>query len=104
MNFTCEEYAKYIIDNMGRAQLSNALTITTKFDVDNGYKFTDILINIQKYLDKLIIEDKFDKMKCYKLLVIVSNTLNDLNNSKNINKIYIYNDFIINIWKVFNGY
>ena len=27
MNFTCEEYAKYIIDNMGRAQLSNALTI-----------------------------------------------------------------------------
>ena len=36
---TCLEFGKYIINNIKRATLSNALNICNKIDIDGGYDF-----------------------------------------------------------------
>ena len=38
-----QEFAKYVITNMHRATLSNALNISTKLDTEGFYKFNEFL-------------------------------------------------------------
>jgi hypothetical protein len=98
---TLDEYAKYIVDNMGRATLTNALTISSKFDTE--YNFNDLLISMQKYISTLIDNDKFNKDKCYNLFSAISQSLKKYRSNVKYNKLFIYNDFIIDIWRIFNG-
>ena len=96
-----KEYAKYVVDNMHRATLPNALNIAKKFDVD--YNFEEFLTEMELYVQSLIQQNKFDIHKCYRMCIIIQNTLSKYKSEIKYNKTFIFNDFIIDLWKVFDG-
>ena len=55
------EYAKYVINNMSRATIGNALNISNKFS--NEYDFKEFLVSISKYLETLLATNSFSKAK-----------------------------------------
>lgn len=101
-NMNVSDYAKYFIDNIGRATLANVLTISNKFASD--YKFDEFVKCTQQYILELIKENKKDLNKCYMMLTAANIALTKYSASVNYSKIFIYNDFLIDIWKVSNGY
>ena len=96
------EFAKFVIDNMGRATLSNAMNIANNFNTDDGYDFKLFVTDMQVYLKTLISENKFSADKCYEILGICYKGLRKYNTSAS--KQYVIDDFIIEIWKVCNGH
>lgn len=96
------EFAKFVIDNMGIATLSNAMTIANHFDTEDGYAFDVFLKDTQDYLKTLATDSKFDINKCYELLGICCKSMRMYKTSSS--KIYIIDNFIIDIWSVCNGH
>ena len=94
------DYAKYIINNITRATIGNALKISDK--IDSTYKFIDLINNICKYIDELILNNRLEKEKCYSIYYII-NKYTKLYNSQFSTKKYIINDFIIDLWKIMNS-
>ena len=70
---TCLEFGKYIINNIKRATLSNALNIC----------------------------NKIDKIIAYKIIIICKDALDKYNSSFNYNKKMIIDDFVIRLWETF---
>lgn len=95
-----KDYAKYIINNINRAVIGNALQIGNKIDTQDGYAFTELLNNIQDYLVELLSQNKIDKDKCYSIFYIVKESLKKYNSNFKYVKKYIINDFIIELWKI----
>lgn len=97
------DYAKYTIDNLSRATLSNALNISSKLDVQGGYLFTDFANNIYSYTITLLDSGKLNVNKCYDILSITNSALKKYNSNIKYNKLFIKDDYIINLWRVING-
>ena len=97
-----KDYSKYVLDNMNRATLGNALNIALKFNSE--YKFENFIDNIIIQCKFEILENKHDDDKYYKILGIAYNSLKYYKSSINYNKSFIIDDFIIDLWKVLNGY
>lgn len=95
-----EEFARYVINNMHRATLSNALNITTKLDTQDHYSFEEFLIAMQVYVKECLNNQKIDSTKCYEILSTISKSLRAYKSQFNYNKIYIIDDFIIELWSV----
>ena len=91
-----KDYARYIINNINRAVIGNALKISDKIDVSGGYQFIEILNEIKIYLVEMTEKGLIDSDKCYSIYHIVNNSMKQYtNNSIKYNKRYIINDFII---------
>lgn len=97
-----KEYAKFVIDNMCRATVGNALNIVSKLDDPEFYKFEDFAVELQKYVVTLLSSD-FNKDKCYAVLSLISATLKKYRSNIKYNKTFILNDFIIDLWRILNG-
>ncbi len=96
-----KDFAKYVIDNLNRATCGNTLSITQKF-TKNEYDFIEFIQNFREHLSNYIVEDKMDLDKCYSFLHYSKKALDEHNEGK-IDKVYIIDDFLINIWRVENG-
>lgn len=96
-----DEYAKYVINNMNRATLGNALNITNKFNVE--YDFKDFLESIDSYILELLQLKIFDSTKGYSILHLSNKAFKMYESDFNYNKAFIIDDFIIELWQVFNG-
>lgn len=96
------DFSKYVVDNMKRATLSNALNIAGKIG-DGGYDFEEFLKSIQSYVEVGLKEGKIPTNKCYAILFICDKYLNRLNSTIRYLKEYLVNDFIIDLWRVFDG-
>lgn len=95
------DYSRYIINNITRATIGNALKISDKIDTE--YKFLDMLNEICLYIDELIINGNLNKECCYSIYYIINKYKKQYNSSFNYNKKYIINDFIIDLWKIMNN-
>ena len=93
---TCLEFGKYIINNIKRATLSNALNICNKIDIDGGYDFNELVKSINDYTGELIATSKIDK-----IIIICKDALDKYNSSFNYNKKMIIDDFVIRLWETF---
>ena len=98
---TVSEYAKYVVSNMNRATLGNALNIVKKFETE--YNFVDFLTSVDSYVLQVLNSNLLDKSKCYNILYLTSNALKKYNSNFNYNKNFIMYDFIIDLWGVING-
>lgn len=95
------EFAKFVIDNMHKATVGNALNIALKLDNPEYYAFDSFLIELEKYCTT-ILQDGFNKNKCYSIFTLINNTLNKYNSPIKYNKTFIINDFIIDLWRIMN--
>ena len=98
---TCLEFGKYIINNIKRATLSNALNICNKIDIDGGYDFNELVKSINDYTGELIATSKIDKIIAYKIIIICKDAVDKYNSSFNYNKKMIIDDFVIRLWETF---
>ena len=103
MVMNVKDYAKYVVDNMSRATIGNALRIGLKLDVEDGYNFLEFLKEIELYITTLVSQNKYDKNKCYAICTIISEATRKYNSNINYTKKYIINDFIIDLWKIIEG-
>ena len=97
-DFTVEQYAKYVIDNIHRATLVNSLRIPEKLKLFDMNDFIDCSM---KYISELVSSGKLDNEKASRASVAFYNCRNDLNSKFNYNKTMVVNDLIINLWEIF---
>lgn len=95
------EYAKYVVNNMGRATLGNALNIATKFVSE--YDFTEFLTSINEYIGVALTSNLLPKDKCYNILYLSNKASKMLKSEFRYNKSFIIDDFIVDMWGVING-
>ena len=94
------EFARYIITNMHRATLANALNISKSIDKPGLHSFEELLVEMQIYVKECLQNQKIDSNKCYEILSTISNSLRNYKATFNYNKIYIIDDFLINLWHI----
>ena len=98
------DFAKYVLNNIARATLGNALKISDKLDNTEYYSFKDFIKCFEESVTEALQAQKIDIQKCYALLTLTSNAAKMYDAQINYSKIFIINDFIINVWRVMNGY
>lgn len=95
------EYAKYVVNNMNRATLGNALNIANKFASE--YDFAEFLNAVDKHVGIVLASNLLPKDKCYNILYLSSKAQKMLNSEFKYNKSFIIDDFIVDLWGVING-
>lgn len=99
------EFAEYVINNMCRATIGNALNIAKSFNDPEHptYKFEEFINSVEKYLNSLLAGG-YNKQVCYKVFVLADNTMKKYNSNIKYNKSFIIDDFIIELWRIMNGH
>ena len=95
-----KDFAQYVVNNMHRATLSNALSISAKLDTEGFYKFPEFLDELYKYAIECLSSKRIDTNKCYKILALTNETLTKYNSTFNYNKVYLIDDFLIKLWYI----
>lgn len=97
-----EEYAKYVVNNMNRATLGNALNIATRFVSE--YDFEEFLLFVNKYVGDALVSNTLSKDKCYTILHLSNKAGKMLKSEFRYNKSFIIDDFIVDMWGAINGH
>lgn len=98
---TVSDFAKYVVDNMHRATLANALNIANKLDNPDYYSFTEFVKCLNDYVTQLATDNLIDTLKCSKILVVSSDSLLAYNSNIKYNKMMIIDNYIIDLWRIF---
>lgn len=98
-----KDYAKYVLMNMPKASCGNALNITSKFN-DGLYKFDEFLNELvihtnDYYSNKVLTQEQY-----YDIIALINSTLKKYNSGIKYSKVFIYDDFIIDFWRIIHGY
>ena len=96
-----KEFAKYTIDNMGRATLANALTIANKLDNPNFYSLQEYMQYMYEYICILEVNKNLGFVLVAKIIVAIDKCYKAYNSEFKYNKEMIIDNFIIDIWKAF---
>jgi hypothetical protein len=96
-----EDFAKYVIDNISRASLVNALNITNSFA--SNYNFVEFLDYMQKYIEYLVSEKRIKPESAYKVLASIVDAKSYVNSDIKYNTTMVIDTFIIKLWEIFNG-
>ena len=98
-----KDFAKYVIDNMHRASLANALNIPNKLDTEGYYKFEEFVNNIVNYINESLSNNHIDKTEAYNILIYSNDWLKMYKSEFNYNKQMIIDNYIIDLWEIING-
>lgn len=101
MEQTLEQFAKYVVDNMHRATLVNALNISQKIDVSDGYPFIEFARAVNNYVGSCCIGGQTTLFAC-KVQVLTDKCVRMYESQYNINKSMIIDNFIIEFWEAVN--
>ncbi len=99
-----EEFAKFVIDNMNRATLSNALNIGNKLNGGDYYNLDEFIVAIDAYVSTLLSNSKLEKATAYRILALSGVLNNKLKSNFKYNKQMLIDDYIIEIWSAINGH
>lgn len=99
---TVEEFAKYVINNLGRASLVNALNISEKLDNPKFYSVNSFILACVNYLLELQNSSKIIPKKCSRLLVALYNCEKNYNSEIKYNKKMVIDNLIIEMWEACN--
>lgn len=100
---TVGDFAKYVVDNMHRATLSNAMNIADKLDNPDYYQLVDFAKNIDSYIGDVSVETRLGKIIVCKILVATDDCLKHYMSDIKYNKRMIIDNYIIEIWRAING-
>lgn len=100
-NMTCADFAKYMVDNIGRATLANAFNITDKF-VSKTYDFAEFLQYVDDYVSEKLTSCK-DKIVYYKISIATNKARTMVSSKNKYNLTMIVDDFVEAVWEAVNG-
>lgn len=98
------EFAKYTLDNISRATLVNALSISNKFKGNQAYNLNEYILGLEKYICEYIRDAVFDVNTSDKLLASIYIYKSKISSKFNYNKAILFDDLIIAIWEAINGH
>lgn len=97
------DFSKYVVNNLNRATLSNALNITNTV-ISSKYNLEEFISNIIKYSIELGQQNKLNYNLVYNILFYSNKCLETLKNKGSLTDIMILDDYIIEIWRTINGH
>ena len=96
------QFAKYVIDNMSRATLANALNIANKLDVEGGYKVEEFIKALNEYLTHTDVIQRLGTIKTAKIVVAIDDCQKHYFSQTKYQKHMIIDNLIIDIWCAIN--
>ena len=98
-----EKFAQYVINNLNRATLANAMNIADKLDNPDYYEFQEFNNYIMQYVGTESILNFLGKAKVYKILSACYDAVKAYNSEFKYNKRMIIDDYIIKLWCAVNN-
>ena len=99
---TVQEFAEYVVDNMWRATVANALNIADSLDSEGGYSLTDFVKSVESYLGTEKALKFLGAVKTSAMIVACYRCLKSYNSDFKYNKRMIIDNFIIDLWEASN--
>lgn len=97
-----EEFAKYVIDNLGRASLVNSFNISEKLENPKYYSLNSFILACINYISKLQEDSKITPKRCSKLLVALYKCEKSFNSEFKYSTKMIIDNLIIEMWEACN--
>ena len=97
-----EKFAQYVINNLNRATLANAMNIADKLDNPNYYDFQEFNNYVIQYVGTESILNFLGKERVYKILSDCYDSIKAYNSEFKYNKRMIIDDYIISLWSAVN--
>ena len=97
---TVKEFARYVLSNMGRATVSNAMNITNKLDKE--YSFEDFSQAIIDCVNEQLSTVKPNSEVASRVLVASYNARKKYNSDIKYNKQMVIDQFILDLWGAIN--
>ena len=99
---TVEKFAQYVINNLNRATLANAMNIADKLDNPDYYNFQEFNNYVLQYLNTQDVVNFLGREKTYKILYACYDAVKAYNSEFKYNKRMIIDDYIIKLWSAVN--
>ncbi len=103
-NMNVEEYAKYVMQNLGRATRGNAIKIVDRLGEGNDYDFLEFVDNIEKYVSANLSSSAPSSNISLTIMIAVNSArLRYSSNNARYNKRMVIDNFILDLWEAVNG-
>ena len=102
-SMTVLEYANFVLSNIGRATIANALNIADKIGENKEYSVTEFINSIILSVEERVSSKKIPPKISYAVLGAVSNCMKNFSSQKKLNERMIIDNFIIELWEAVNG-
>lgn len=97
---TVEEFARYIVDNMGRASLVNALNIPSRIS-DGNYDPMELSRCIQSYVGEAVSKKILSTQSAYRIIVACDDFCKKYDSEFKYQKRMVLDMLIIDIWEAY---
>lgn len=101
-NMNVRDFATYVLNNLGRATLANALNIADKIDNPQFYTFADFADCIQRCAGDEKIIRMLGSVKIAKIVSASYDCVKAYNSDFKYNKRMIVDNYIISLWRAVN--
>lgn len=103
MNMTAEEYARYVMQNLGRARVGNAMNIVDKISDGGEYDFLEFLAGVEKYANANLSSKSPDSRISRLIAIAVFRARDRYTSDTRYNKRMVIDNFILDLWEAING-
>ena len=101
-NMTVKDFARYVLSNLGRATVSNAMNITEKIDNEGFYPFDEFSQAIIDCVNEQLSTIKPNSEVASRVLVASYNARKKYSSVVKYNKKMIIDQYIIDMWEAVN--
>ena len=99
-----QSYAEYVLENLSRATLVNALNITTKLGRGNGkFEVNDFCDSISSCATKKLESGKLGAIVAYRIFIACSDCKAEFATANPRSMQMVLDDLIIKLWEAING-
>ena len=103
-NMSVEEYAKYVMQNLGCATRGNAVKIVDRLGEGNDYDFLEFVGNVEKYVSANLSSSNPSSEKSLLIILAVNSArVRYMSNNARYNKRMVIDNFILDLWEAVNG-
>lgn len=99
-NMNVQQFSAYVIENMHRATLANALNIADKLDNADFYQFTDFTKSIVEYVSNPDIARRIGNVKMCRIIALIYDVTKKYSSDIKYNKRMLIDSFIISLWQI----
>lgn len=99
----CKDYAAFVINNMYRASLSNALNISHVLVNEQKYDICEFVENIIEFVESKL-PNELNKDVVYSIVLASNKFLKKYRSDVKYNVLMLVDNLIIEFWRVLHGH